>query len=76
MSVKKTIARWATPSGKWWVELYVSADGVCMYDATNSGGCLGRISEADALRDMEQQISWGDFQPGKTPVQRVALMEA
>lgn len=74
MSEKKTVARWATPSGKWWVELYVNAEGVYTYDATNSCGSLGLLPEAEALREMERQINCGDFQTGKTPVQRVALV--
>lgn len=68
---KREVSHWATPSGKWWVTLYVDGLGIFTYNATNSGGTLGRITEDDAMGQMSRKIIAGDFQTGKTPVRRV-----
>lgn len=68
---KREVAHWATPSGKWWVTLHVDGLGIFTYDATNSGGTLGKMTEDEAMGQMSRMIIAGDFQTGKTPVQRV-----
>lgn len=68
---KREVAHWATPSGKWWATLSVDGLGIFTYDGAGCGGTLGRMSEADALADMERKIAGGYFQPGKTPVKRI-----
>lgn len=67
---RKTVARWQTPSGAYWVEMYQDQWGYG-YDARGAGGWFGSADFETALADLERMIKMGCFQPGSRPVERV-----
>lgn len=68
------IARWESVSGKHWVELTRSESGSVFYDAPRATGSLAKVTDAEAIADMQARVDKGYFQPdaNKTPMKRVA----
>lgn len=66
------VGRWESDGGKYWVELYRDQWGYG-YDGKGCGGYLGKITEAEALRWIEERTAGGAafFHPGKRPMSRV-----
>jgi len=71
--VEKRIARWESPRGAHWVELYRTDDG-CAYRANGAGGFMGRIDDVTALAQMQERVDRGYFLPDMAvvPMKRVA----
>lgn len=76
------IARWQTPNGRWWAELYIAlprpgTDGPAgyYYRGDGCGGNLGTITEAEAIAEVERKVAQGYFAPdaNKRPLARVPL---
>lgn len=73
---REYVARWQTPSGRWWVELYreiINGRVSFHYLGTDSCGSLGYVTSLEAIASMESLIAKGFFQPGSRPVQRVNI---
>lgn len=70
--MNKTIARWESKSRKHWVELYHDGE-AATYHAADAGGCLGAMSEAQAIAVMQRKVDHGYFLPdsAKTGMRRV-----
>ena len=71
--MEKVLARWESRSGKHWVVLEYTETGAGIYRSNSAGGCLGTMSEADALKVMQSKVDSGYFLPdaAKTPMHRV-----
>lgn len=72
----RLIARWESRSGKWWAELY--HDGTAAtYKAVDAGGCLGCLTEHQAIKQMQQRADMGYFQPdaATTRMKRAVCVE-
>lgn len=52
----KTLAKWRTRGGKYWLELIQNADGSYSYRHENGGGYMGQVSADDAFRRMADEI--------------------
>lgn len=65
-------AKWTSPSGKYWVELYTDRYGAT-YQSDNGGGNLGNITVIEAIDRMEARIKQGEFNTDKAkrPLQRI-----
>ena len=64
--VENLIARWESPSGKHWVELYgypYGGDIAYGYKSNGGGGNIGTTTEAIAMSKMEQKVKSGEFLP-------------
>lgn len=68
---RRTIGRWESDGGTYWVELYRDAHGYG-YDGKGCGGFIGNVTEAEALRFIEPKTVGGAayFHPGKRPMKR------
>lgn len=82
--MEKTIARWESRGGKYWVELYFNpefklANGNVVVDAhyrgTDCGGGVAAQCEYEAIAYMQKRIDSGYFQAdaNKTPMKRIVL---
>ena len=69
------IARWESPRGKHWVELYRHNDGSFGYTGPDCGGNLGRITLEKAMEIMAQRTAEGAylFCPGKSAMVQVPV---
>ena len=69
-----TLAKWESKSGKYWVTLTRNTYGVSYTAPQACGTFANPITDADAIAEMEKQVSEGYFQPdaNKTPMKRVA----
>jgi hypothetical protein len=70
--MNQIIARWESRSGKHWVEL--EYDGIAaIYRGNGCGGCMGKMSQEQALTEMQKRVDSGYFLPdaAKTPMKRV-----
>jgi IMP dehydrogenase/GMP reductase len=67
------IARWESKSGKYWVEVTRKEWGVS-YEAPRATGSLGKVTDTEALEEMQKRVDMGYFQPdaNKIPMKRVA----
>lgn len=55
-STRRRVARWESPRGRYWCELYEDRHGYG-YDADNAGGFLGRLSsDSEARGEMEPRL--------------------
>jgi hypothetical protein len=69
------IARWESPRGKHWVELYQHTDGCFGYTGNQCGGNLGRITLEAAMNYMAERTAEGAyfFCSGKTAMVQVPV---
>lgn len=79
---ERKIARWETPGGKYWVDLYFNpaftlANGRVVvyahYRSDDSTGGIQANTEAEAIAVMQRKVNAGQFQPdaAKKPMKRV-----
>ena len=66
-------ARWESRSGKHWVELVAYESGGYGYRSPGMGGCIGNVTEAEAIASIQSKVDAGYFQPDAnvTPMHRV-----
>jgi hypothetical protein len=67
------VARWESRGGKHWAELHDNGDGSFSYRGNGCGGCLGCMTQAQALAELERRVLDGYFLPdvAKTQMRRV-----
>ena len=57
MTENLLMARWATRGGRFWIELFRSADRTTWhYQTDNGGGNLGCVTEAQAMDEMQSHV--------------------
>ena len=68
----KAIARWSSPGGKYWVEIYPCREGY-RYEAHMAGGYMGRITQEEAIQKIEARVAHGGFNADKAkhPLNRI-----
>jgi hypothetical protein len=52
----RTIARWSSRGGRWWLELIENADDTYSYRHESGGGYMGRISIDEAYHRMRLEV--------------------
>jgi hypothetical protein len=69
----KFAAKWMTRGKAHWVGVWVGEDGIAMYRGNGCGGCLGPMTEAEAIAEIQRRVDLGHFSPdaAKTRMQRV-----